>query len=390
MRHRTSSIVLTALVACGGPRSQDLFQAGPVDQKLLATFQAEPGVIDIVPIEIDLGMLKASSFDLPLGKDRVHVKDAVTEAVSNGDSVVGAIGDDGLVVLVIANGEVTGTIVTGTETYQIWPMAGEHFLVRRGLAGTVPDHPPGFRPRPGQPPPAPSPPSPISNAVTSIKLVVFYTAAVLELRPNIVSWINVAVKEANTANDRSLVKIEFELAGPYEDGYKEDADIENDLWRLVDKDDDDLPDAHLKRDQDHADIAILVVNGGAQSYKGVSASIMATEDLAFAVVDYRYLNAPYFTFEHEIGHLMGLDHNLGEEWDKPWLPYGRGHKAEAWRTIMAILCTNPAEPGCTPREANWSNPLVDIDGDDTGVPGVSDSALALVPAAPIVAKFRTP
>lgn len=92
------------------------------------------------------------------------------------------------------------------------------------------------------------------------------------------------------------------------------------------------------------------------------------------------------TFAHEIGHLLGGDHNpensvvaAGE------YIYGRGHYHDGrYRTIMSYA--NPCDDGC-PSQPFFSNPSVRHDRRATGLGGERDNARIINEFAGLVAEF---
>jgi hypothetical protein len=79
---------------------------------------------------------------------------------------------------------------------------------------------------------------------------------------------------------------------------------------------------------------------------------------AFAVVPINCATITY-SFAHELGHVMGADHNKESVTFSPPFKYSRGYVAlsNAWRTIMAYPTVSCILPACQ-RIPHWSNPSV--------------------------------
>lgn len=113
-----------------------------------------------------------------------------------------------------------------------------------------------------------------------------------------------------------------------------------------------MDNVHSLRNQYMADIVVLLVDDN--QYCGV-ATLLAQQTTAFAVVNYQCATTN-ITFAHEIGHLMGAQHDPFVNDDNPHFDYGYGYvdPNNQWRTIMAYgnACNNCA------RIPYWSNPNV--------------------------------
>jgi hypothetical protein len=217
-----------------------------------------------------------------------------------------------------------------------------------------------------------------------ITLIAAYTTAVWKARNDVKAMIQLAVDETNLANANSHVGIQFELADVYEaTGYEENSDFYTNLWRFKEKGDLYLETVHTRRNLRHADLAVLVLDCKS-TYLGMSMKVMASEDTAFAAVDYRFIDG-YFTFGHELGHLMGLRHDPKADPETDPFPDDHGYLASGWRTIMAVVCS---DPGKCPRLAYWSNPEILVDGEPAGTKDASNSARVLNSVAKTVSKFR--
>lgn len=109
----------------------------------------------------------------------------------------------------------------------------------------------------------------------------------------------------------------------------------------------------LREDYD-ADFAILVGDDSAfYGYCGVADGIRVGSTRAFCLVANNCMQS-YFSFAHELGHLLGADHDVANDVAPPY-PYAHGYvePSNKWRTIMAYPCGSDCE-----RWPFFSNPNV--------------------------------
>ena len=95
------------------------------------------------------------------------------------------------------------------------------------------------------------------------------------------------------------------------------------------------------------------------------------------------------TFVHELGHLIGMNHDPGQvDPGDAIFPFAFGHydtgQFEAFKTIMTRRSTCLA----CPRVGRFSNPDVDFAGIPTGIEGERDNAQVADIMAPIIAEYR--
>lgn len=228
---------------------------------------------------------------------------------------------------------------------------------------------------------------------SQIDLLVVYTtqaAAANGGAAGIETRIDAGVAELNLVLSNSLVLTEFMLVGTQEVTVSETS-LGTMLNWLRQPNDGVLDEVHDLRDQTMADLVMLITSSGdvcGIANIGVGPGNTPTPQNAFSVVSAPCILAPTSAFAHEIGHNMGLLH----DWDaQPCTNggsrFGKGY-AEPSGSFMTIMGTsNPA-----PRVLHFSNPDVDYNGLPTGEAigeaQASDSASALMLAAPIVAKYR--
>ncbi|HSD26842.1 MAG TPA: M12 family metallo-peptidase [Vicinamibacteria bacterium] len=239
---------------------------------------------------------------------------------------------------------------------------------------------------------------PVANADDGslVDVLVVYTPAARAAAggtPAMLSQVNLAVAETNTGYANSNVVQRLRLAGTAEVGYTESGDVSEDLDRLTATGDGFLDGVHALRDGDRADVVSLITETPS-SPCGV-AWLMRGNDPgfgphAFSVVELACMTG-YYSFGHEIGHNMGLNHARADYADTPVgaFPYSFGYKhpSHLFRTVMAYNCP----VGC-PRVLHFSNPNVTYGGHPTGVSEASPSsaynALSLDNTRVTVANWR--
>jgi hypothetical protein len=187
------------------------------------------------------------------------------------------------------------------------------------------------------------------------------------------SQVNLAVAETNTGYANSNVVQRLRLAAAVEVDYTESgtttSGMSADLHRLTETGDGYMDSVHTLRDTYHADVVSLLVTG----YNNPSGAcgiawLMAGNDPAFApnafsVID-RTCATGYYSFGHELGHNMGLNHARADTVGTGAYSYSYGYKnpANLFRTVMAYNC-----PVSCPRVLHFSNPNVTYGGNPTGI-----------------------
>lgn len=169
-----------------------------------------------------------------------------------------------------------------------------------------------------------------------------------------------AIEQANQGYENSLINARLRLVYRGEVNYSENGTMQDHLDRLTDPDDGIMDGVHPLRNTYWADFVSLWVTGPG----GGLGWCVAEADEAFSVA--RWTNATNsFTFEHEIGHNQGCQHDRANADCTSAYSYSYGwrwigNSGTQWRTIMAY------PPGT--RIQNFSNPDVLADGQPTGVP----------------------
>jgi hypothetical protein len=206
------------------------------------------------------------------------------------------------------------------------------------------------------------------------------------------SLINLAVSETNTGYANSGVVQRLRLVGTSELSYTE-SDISTDLSRVTGTSDGYMDSVHTLRNTSKADEVVLIGEGYAAAGACGVAWLMSGNNPgfatnAFAVVE-RSCATGYYSFGHELGHNMGLNHARVDPIGTGAYSYSYGYKdpGNAFRTVMAYNCP----VNCT-RILHFSNPNVTYGGRVTGISEASPSsaynALSLNNTRVTVANWR--
>jgi len=133
-----------------------------------------------------------------------------------------------------------------------------------------------------------------------------------------------------------------------------------------------------------------------QTYPGCSSPPISGCGVGSNFNSYSYAISTQFcavwddTFTHELGHNMGANHvqdELPAGWDASVVgngfPDAFGHRTGVFKSIMSI--TGPT----TARRLNFSNPNVQVDGNNTGVLNSRNNAGLIDQLTPVMSNYRT-
>ncbi len=326
------------------------------------------------------------------GVQVVAAGERVNERAANDISWAGPVrGAEGWVQMVFMDGGVTATVRVGNTQYNIEPIGnGLHAVTRVDQSGYPQEHtadnPSGALDASA---------SPVLNeknatgsvgiqALTTVNVMVVYTASAATAAGNITAKIQLAVDETNQSYVNSGVNINMVRVHTAQVTYSEAARSFSQHTTALRSSTDGLMDnVHTLRNTYGADMVLLVVNDTEAC--GQAAAIKATATTAFATADQSCITG-YYSFGHELGHLQGARHD--RYMDASTTPYSYGHgyipPSKTWRTIMAYgnNCGNCA------RIQWWSSPLKVRNGEVMGTALYEDNARVLNVTAPTVALFR--
>lgn len=303
----------------------------------------------------------------------------------------------GWVQVVMADGGMVGTVTIGTEQYTIEHLGnGLHAVARLDQNKLPPEHsadnPAGVL---DTPPPAdflaaakaPDNGGTVgTQALSTINVLVVYTASAATAAGTIGSKIQLAVDETNVSYVNSGININMVRVHTAQVTYNESGrSFSQHVAALRSTTDGIMDNVHTLRNTYGADVVVLVVNDSEAC--GIASSIGSTASTAFAVAHYSCITG-YYSFGHEVGHLQGARHDRFV--DGSTSPYAYGHgfipSTKNWRTVMAYgnNCSN-----CT-RIQWWSNPLktYPVTGQVMGTAQYEDNARVLNTTAATIAAYR--
>ena len=207
----------------------------------------------------------------------------------------------------------------------------------------------------------------------------------------IVSQIELAVAETNLVYQNSGVEHRLRLVKTLEIDYAETGSSSTDLSRLRGKNDRMADEVHVYRAVYGADIVSMIVErmddacGIGSLMTNVSTSFAAS---AFNVVARGCANGNY-TLAHEIGHNMGLRHDVFQ--DTGITPYPDAHGyvelVARFRTVMAYPDACTAQGFSCRRTAYFSNPDILLDGVPAGLAESANAVRVLNSTSATVAAF---
>ena len=255
---------------------------------------------------------------------------------------VGANGlNGGSAIFNVNGGNVWATIQAGGDVFEIQPIEGEtHSVIHRSTAKfNFPEHLPshssierrpiswlgesGLAAMRASDDPAVRAAATASNP--PVRILVAYSDNALAFfgsAPALNAAVNTAIAQINTANENSTVPFRAQLVGPIKVSYAGPYDAASVLNAFK-----SMPAVLAAHDSMQADLMVMIEQVPATSDAGLSATINASPANAFAVVGTQYMTANQ-SFAHEVGHLMGADH---DQQDTTSDVFHMGHGFWAWQ-----------------------------------------------------------
>lgn len=366
---------------------QNRFDQTPLQSQRLKQINKLPTTKSVHFIQFNENALQTSEVALSLpGKKSLSVMKTGGEAHDSKNFMwIGSLREEprGGTTLIARNGEITGSISSPAGLYRITPLGGGvQALVEVDSTKFPKDEPESFRAKEAQHERfQPRGGSNADAAQVQIDVLVAYTSLAKAGVADIDATIALAVAEANQSYVNSGVNIHLSLVDSFQVTYTETGKT----FDTILSDFVGMSDVNKRRDQSGADLAALIIDQ--RDFCGMADAIMANASTAFAVVYYDCATG-YYSFAHELGHLMGARHN--EQMDSSTTPFAYGHgylhttPPPAWRTIMAYDC-----PGGCQRLQYWSDPRINYGTQPMGTAGTNDNARVLNETAATVSAFRT-
>ena len=297
-------------------------------------------------------------------------------------------------ILVVEDGVMVGNIRVADSYFQIrYVAAGLHVVQQINESGFPPDG----EPIPVYLPAAQTAPDLGIAALddgSTVDVMVVYTPAARAAAGGTTAMnalINLAVVETNTAYARSGVFSRLRLVHAEEVVYTESTSFLEDLTRLTNPSDGFIDNVPALRNTYGADMVSLFRAPG--SLCGI-AWLMTTQSNAFEAFAFNVVAincaTGIYTFGHELGHNMGLQHDRVDAPADGVFPFSHGY-VDIPHNFRDIMGTQTSCVTCV-RIQNFSNPNVTFNGFPTGVPQGSpqsaDAAASLNATAFTVANWR--
>ncbi|MCC6176899.1 MAG: hypothetical protein IT305_16440 [Chloroflexi bacterium] len=298
-----------------------------------------------------------------------------------------------LVTLVLDGGLVSGNVRTSDRLFHIQSVDAASVAVDEiDLRAATPELAP-LRPGPDQLA-GPRVAGTVDDGSTVDVLFVYTPTAKQEAggAAAIENQLDLVVAETNATFANSGVVQRLRIVQASEIAYTETGSGISDLSRLRNTSEGYMDSVHALRDNVGADIVVLVVanlDGCGVAYLSYPPASWF-QSYAFAVVQ-RACAVSNLSVAHELGHIMGAEHDWATTPDGDPDDYNRGYidSDHAWRTVMSY----PQPCGSCPRLPYFSNPDMLHDGRPMGVPAGyyhgADNRTVLNDSRMTVANFRS-
>ncbi len=239
--------------------------------------------------------------------------------------------------------------------------------------------------------------SSFTDSESEYTVIVAYTAAFAKDTGNVDAYMNLLEQETNQSYINSKINTRVKIVHYYQTAYPgsgifvpSGGSTAIDLRFFSDTTRIETQEFNNLRDQYNADIKILLVgNDGYGTQCGEADAIGANESNALAVV-IQDCGTGFYSFGHEIGHLFGARHALGQDSIDIFEPFefAHGFCSEIPGTFRTIMARGNCPAGFSGRSQRWSNPDLSFKGQITGSEQFENNAKLHNIRAANVANFR--
>jgi hypothetical protein len=428
-----SAVVIAASPSICRADGVDLFQPlsktesvapSPSAASSLDSLRRDKSLKSVTAVRVQTSAISSSVINVKLGtKTLKFVKKHLEQPSSDSFSWAGTGGFAEYAFFAVTNGVFFGQIHTQTAVYEVRTLDdGQQVLVELDMTGANEAvdkiQSPETLPSPPSASPSSSAPAqsgaadaavdafvaPAAQVPVPVRILVAYTPrAASALGNNLNSQIASAINQLNLAvsgSDNTGASFQAVLATTLQVNYSGATDATSALTAFEAMS--DVKDAH---DSSSADLMVMLDTLANNADAGASAGINVTAPNAYAVVSTTYMTSIY-TFAHEVGHLMGLDHAVGDT-SQNVFRYGHGFwmwsrdpdsvNPQYWgicaHTVMSWATTangRSANLGCEsdPRLLEFSNTWDNWKGLPVGDINTANNAAVLRITAPVVTNFH--
>lgn len=298
--------------------------------------------------------------------------------------------------LVVLGTDVIGAIRHDVDVYRVHPLGGGLTAVYRYDSSQLQEGSEGgikameMQDRdfasPEELNPPPSRPTASEDTMPVIDVLVAYTRRARAEAGNIDALIRHAFDQTNRIYANSRIRARVRLAYSYQTEYVEvdDHDIDVDWYRLRSTDDHYMEEVHAVREQQGADLVMLLRGRDRNSWCQY-AHYFYDDSTVFSVVSQNCIGN--YSFTQAIGLNQGVSRDLQFRENRRF-SYGHAFCNDLgnWRTLMSW---NP-NGSCPVRQPYFSNPDVSFMGSPTGDAHTRNNARVINETAPLIASYRQP
>ncbi|MCI5064921.1 zinc-dependent metalloprotease, partial [bacterium] len=196
-----------------------------------------------------------------------------------------------------------------------------------------------------------------------------------------------AIELSNESYENSQVALQLRTVHVAQTTDNESGSLVEDLTNLQGSTDGSFDEAHTLRNTYGADMVVLMTAPGDYCGIGYSPSTvagLASGTYAFSVVASNCVD--YYSFQHEVGHNLGLQHDPDNAPEATAYEGSYGHRWNAEESGLQYRSVMAYAPGT--RVPYFSNPDVSHEGSRTGLSTEADNASTLSIVSAVAANYR--